>query len=252
MEYNYRQLFKGLAQFRPALSFELVGRTLEAKLDGKGSMILSFPTKKELYLLYDGINQDNPYEMVKIDDEVYVFHFEVLHQSPRRCLSIVYDAASGQITVFDARQGQCTEYPRKVERDIYFGAVKGADGTYPEGRAGFTSDLCGRAIDFTYTSDVTVRHTYIEPHLFRWKFVEAAPGDSALGATQKEYCDFVKINDHIYIFSWLEKIAGVQGWCVENLDRMYHAGGFFGIGPDDKPECYCMAAYGKPAPFDPS
>ena len=61
----------------------------------------------------------------------------------------------------------------------------------------------------------------------------------------------MKINDHIYIFSWLEKIAGVQGFCVENLDRLYHVGGFFGIGPDDLPECYTMAAYGCMAEFDP-
>ena len=251
MEYNYRKLFKGLAQYRQPLNYELVGEEICAQLDGFGELVLSVTTGQQLHVTCGEMDQDNSYECVKIDDMVYVLHFEVANQSPRKCLSIVYDKASGEITVFLAKQGHCAEYLRRVEREIYFGSVRQPDGTYPAGRAAYTEDLIGKSIDFTYTSDAIVRHTYIAPHLFKWEFLSAAEGADAVGASQKEYCDYVKINDHIYIFSWLEKIAGVQGFCVENLDRLYHVGGFFGIGPDDLPECYTMAAYGCMAEFDP-
>lgn len=252
MEYNYRSLFKGLAQYRAPLNFELVGHILEARLDDLGDFILDIKSEEILHLTLNDIDQDNKYECVKIDNYVYVFHFEIENRSPRECLSIVYDKISGEITVFLAKQGHHSEYLRKVDRQIYFGSVKQPDGTYPVGRATYTEDLIGKSIDFTYTSEATVRHTYINPHLFKWEFIAASKDADAVGAAQKEYCDYIKINDHIYIFSWLEAIAGVQGWCVENFDRLYHVGGFFGIGPDDLPECYCMAAYGRPAAFDPN
>lgn len=247
MEYNYRELFKGLAQYRSPLNYELTGQTLDIRLEGAAACRLEMKSDEVLYLDFGDIHQENKYEAFKIDDHVYFLHFEIENQSPRLCFSLVYEKEKMEATIFLARQGHCKEYLRKVDRDIYFGSVRRPDGTYPSGHAEYTEELVGKAIDFTYTSKATVRHTYCGPHEFMWEFIAA--GANAKGAGQKEYCDYVKINDHIFIFSWLEKIAGVQGLCVENLDRLYHVGGFFGIGPDDLPECYSMAAYGRPAPF---
>lgn len=248
MKFNYRELFKGLSQYRTPRNFELTGQVLDIKLDGFGNCKFDIISEECLYLDFGEIHQKNRYEAYKIDDYVYFMHFEIEGQTPRRCISMVYDKGSGQIALFFARQGHCKEYIRKVDREIYFGSVRQPDGAYPAVTIGYTTDLIGKAIDFTYTPIHTVRHTYIDTHKCKWEFVQAE--EDAVGAWQKEYCDYIRINDHIYIFSWLEKIAGVQGLCVENLERLYHVGGFFGIGPDDLPECYAMSAYGKPAPYE--
>ena len=87
MEYNYRELFKGLAQYRQPLNYELVGEEICAQLDGFGELVLSVTTGQQLHVTCGEMDQDNSYECVKIDDMVYVLHFEVANQSPRKCLT---------------------------------------------------------------------------------------------------------------------------------------------------------------------
>lgn len=236
--------FKGLCQYRAPLNYELAGQTLQFVLDGvDGRQSFAFQNKTQLVMDFMGIRQQNYYEALKIDDEVYFVHFEVENQTPRRCISFVYDAETNQITLFFAKQGHYKEYIRKVEREIYFGAVIQEDGSVPEGRACFTEDLVGESVDWSYTMRASFRHHYLDAHTFQWETVRESKGKKFRG--EKSSCDYVRVNNHIYIFSWLEIAAGVQGFCVENLDRMYHVGGFFGVGPDDLPECYLMSAFGR-------
>ena len=173
---------------------------------------------------------------MKSDNHVYLIHFEIEKAFPRKCISMVYDRDTEQVTLLHAQQGNEDGSSKAVTHKFYFGAAKKEDGTYPEGRAHYTEDLVGEAIDFTYTSDFTWRHTYLQPHLYRWQLASAGElGQSGVdkeGDWQNDYCDFIKINDPIYLFSWIEKIACTQGMCLENLDRMYHVGCFFGVGPD--------------------
>ena len=254
MEFKFREKYKNLEQYRQPLNYELVGKKLEILLDDFGTCWFDFKSEDRLDFEFGDFHQENEYEVMKSDNHVYLIHFEIEKAFPRKCISMVYDRDTEQVTLLHAQQGNEDGSSKAVTHKFYFGAAKKEDGTYPEGRAHYTEDLVGEAIDFTYTSDFTWRHTYLQPHLYRWQLASAGElGQSGVdkeGDWQNDYCDFIKINDHIYLFSWIEKIACTQGMCLENLDKMYHVGCFFGVGPDGGPENYTMSAYGKPAVYE--
>lgn len=238
---------KGFGQYSFPLCYELSNRTWKLNIKDMGEGVIKFISGKLLEINIGNVSQTNPYRAMKIDDEVYFLHFELENISPRTCLSIVCDEANGQVVILWATQGEVIENPKKVIREIYFASLRDESGVYPQITADYTDDLVGHAIDFTYSSEWTIRHTYLDRHSFRWAVVSDV--ERIRFKWQQEYCDYIKVNDHIYIFSWLEEVSGVQGLCVENLQRLYEVGGFFGIGPDGLPECYTTGAVGKEAVF---
>lgn len=100
MNFNYRELFKGLSQYRPPLNYELTGKRLTIKFSDSRVCHMDFQSENHLFIAFDDIRQGNPYEAVKIDNLVYFLHFEIEHQNPRRCISLVYDLDSSQAVLF--------------------------------------------------------------------------------------------------------------------------------------------------------
>lgn len=252
MQSCYRD-FIGLSQYRPARNFELVEKELNVFLDGVGPCRFYMRDREELEVSFGSLKAVALYDCLKPDDDVYFVHAEIQDACPRRCLSFVIDAANSSFTLCDAIQDG-----EKVSHQFYFGGVQNTDGVYSEARTGFTDDLVGISIDFAYTSEFSYRHSYLDNNRVSWETIlarKAGSSDSVmdqLGDGDIDYCRYIKINDHIYMFVWIEKKIHTQGVGVENFARLYYLGGMFGLSPDNiTPEWYTFSAYGKPAPFKP-
>lgn len=124
MKFDYRERFVGLSQYRPPLNFELVGEKLDVKLDSFGHCSFEFQNRKTLFMSLGDICQKNYYEVLKIDDQVYFLHFEVEGQTPRKCISGVYDAEIGQLTLILACQINRRRYRKNNAGSVFWSGTK--------------------------------------------------------------------------------------------------------------------------------
>ncbi|MDR1766792.1 MAG: hypothetical protein LBR77_12145 [Lachnospiraceae bacterium] len=190
------------------------------------------------------------YEALQVDDGVFLLVYVLAHTRPRRAHVVSLDLKQGLATVFFCRIGNGVS-TREVHRDIVFGYVSMFDGqpysvcpedVAPTARHSLTTDIVGAGIIWTYSPTFSIQHIYgsqwhscfVDFNTFYGGLVLASPAN------------YVKLNDHIYIYSWLEVGgAGVQGFALMNLYTMHDVGCFFGINGSSQFECYTFGAFGK-------
>ena len=171
-------------------------------------------------------------------------HHLIPEADPLRAVDLVLDMATGNATVILARLG--TQHSaRDVGRDFLFGRIKGE---FPEEGPlhCFTSDLVGRAIVWTYhDGEYEVRHIYTTNYFYTYTMQTP---DGCWVASNP--ADYIKINDHTYIFSFVEeRQPGVQDLFLMDLDKMHDVGSSFGINGKDRLVSACIGAVGQERPL---
>lgn len=232
----------GLGENRPPFSQVLIGQKLTLRYDNGVVLKYNFINLHSLIWQEDGNGEHTEYyEALDVDDGIT----QVLHTRygtvPQEAIIIVFDFNEGIITTFFSKIGN--EFsPREVHRDIVFGYIDRKGEKPPEKRHSMTKDLIGKSIIWTYGEKFTIQHMYSS----EWYSTFVDYNSFIGGLMLTSPCNYVKINDHVYIYSWVEiEAAGLQGFALMNLYEMHDVGCFFGINGNDKFECYTFGAEGK-------
>lgn len=77
-----------------------------------------------------------------------------------------------------------------------------------------TKDLVGERVQFTYSSRDVYEHIYLNDHTYVWNCISG----NEKGNADTEVCQYFKIEDGLYLFSWQEKAVPTIGFVVENFD----------------------------------
>lgn len=77
-----------------------------------------------------------------------------------------------------------------------------------------TTDLVGERILFKYSSKDIYEHIYLNENYYTWHCVKGI--EKGLCDTDK--CFYLKIEENLYWFTWLEKVVPTIGTVVEDLD----------------------------------
>ena len=232
----------GLGGNRPPLCGELIGQTITLRYDNGTALIYEFKDLNTLTWRHEGCAQANEeyYEALKPDEHVVFFEHIVEGSRPQEARMVVWDTDTRLVTTFFVRVGN--EFStREVDRDIVFGYADGG-GEAPAERQSLTEDLVGRSIIWTYSPSFTIQHIYASKWYSAFVDFNTFYGGQLLDSP----CNYVKINDHVYIYSWIEtEAAGVQGFALMNLYTMHDVGCFFGINGSGRFECYTFGATGE-------
>jgi hypothetical protein len=78
----------------------------------------------------------------------------------------------------------------------------------------FTTDLIGKRISFQYSSNDTYEHIYLNDKYYAWNCVSGIEQ----GLCDTDRCFYLKLDDNLYWFTWLEKVVPTVGTVVEDLD----------------------------------
>ncbi|MDS0525816.1 molybdenum cofactor biosynthesis F family protein [Clostridium sp. SHJSY1] len=78
----------------------------------------------------------------------------------------------------------------------------------------FTSDLIGKRILFKYSSKDTYEHIYLNENYYTWHCVSGIEK----GLCDTDRCFYLKIEENLYWFTWLERVVPTVGTVVEDLD----------------------------------
>lgn len=257
--------YEGMSQYRPPLSFELVGKRFELVMDDGYEYGLEFCSKEILkYGVLGKEAAEYAYECLKADDDTYFVNFEVTGANPRAGLSFVLDMEQSLVTQNYCTVGQNPRYPKMPKPAITFGAIRKEDGSVPALRHGYTEDLVGRSIKWSYGT-MAVVHVYSSERYYRLTIPKEAferlknenperyeELRKRNGETlYEEPGDYIKIKDGIYVFNANEEMAcrtrgqGNNLFFLMNLNRMHDVGRSFGHNGEGGPENYTYGAFGE-------
>ncbi len=272
MAENGQPTFEGLSQYCPPHCYELAGRELTVCMDSGWDYVLRFDRETVAWGKAGEEPRTDAYVCLKAEDQTYFINAEITGVTPRLGLTLILDDENDLVTVIEGRQGMNPKFPYLVEICAHFGAVLRPDGTLNDRRHGYTTDLVGRAVLWTYSPSFRIVHVYRTERYYNVTMPrsEKAPTPEQMEEARSmaesftgykdptEPALYVRIKKGIYVFAFaeqnLEKFTGpkTRGNSLAflmNLERMYDVGRSFGTNADQQPENYCFGAYGQEIPF---
>lgn len=220
---------EGISQFTPPYCFELAGESFEFVMDDGYDYFLRFIDGGTLEWNWaGGAPKREKYLCLKGDDTTYLLSFELEGASPRANHTFVIDRENDLVTRLISRIGTNPKYPYLMKTEYEFGAIRreGAEiKLYP--RHGFSDDLAGNILQWTYDSHTASVHSYYCTNYYRISY----PRDPAYSEAAKrmsdmfneiltrlpssdEPCTYIKIKEGMYLFTLTEvngeKILGAD------------------------------------------
>jgi len=269
---NGQPTFEGLSQYCPPHCYELAGRELKVCMDSGYDYVLRFERETVTWGKAGEAMRTDEYICLKAEEQTYFINAEIPGVTPRLGLTLILDDENALVTVVEARQGMNPRFPYLVEIRPHFGAVQLEGQPLNPKRHGFTTDMVGRAILWTYSPEFSIIHVYRTEHYYdvtlpaptkepteEEKASAADFAESMRGYPEpSEPCFYIRIKEGIYVFGFaeqnMEKLTGplTRGNSLTflmNLKRMTDVGRSFGTNAKQLPENYCFGAYGKEVPF---
>ena len=273
---------KSIRQYCPPRCYELAGQTFRFVVDtgeGAGTYTLNVTGKTALeWSREDGAPKQEQYECRKADDDVYLLTYNIEGKEPRENHTWVIDLGSELVTFLRCALGENPMWPLLVESHFGFGyvAVEGKEHTDIR-RHGFTNDLTGTCVRWTYGHALSTVHVYHDPHWYRIGYPksrleneETPPAIRSIRELMKEMpssdepARYVRIKEGMYLVSVTEQnmekiVAEKFGFrsdtlCfLDNWEHLYSVGRAFGtwtIDGVDQPLLMMIGKYGSPEEVD--
>jgi hypothetical protein len=92
-----------------------------------------------------------------------------------------------------------------------------------------TEELVGLRIRHRYNPKELYEHIYLSPTRYTWQCIEGAEQ----GLADTDSCHYHKIGDHLYLFTWREKLVPTVGCVLMDHDSLKTTGKIFGYADDD-------------------
>lgn len=272
MAENGQPTFEGLSQYCPPHCFELAGRELLVCMDSGYDYTVKFERETVTWGKVGEEARTDSYVCLKAEDQTYFVNAEIPGVTPRLGLTLILDDENALVTVIEGRQGMNPKFPYLVEIHAHFGAVQLEGQPLNEKRHGYTTDLIGKAVLWTYSPTFDIVHAYTSERYYNVTTLpkgtaptpEELESAKALMESFKGYKDptepalYIRIKEGIYVFAFaeqnLEKFTGpkTRGNSLAflmNFKRMYDVGRSFGTNAQQLPENYCFGAYGREIPM---
>ena len=236
---------KSIAQYRPPLSYELVGRRYNFLMDDGYDYQLSFIDEKTLEWGWKGETGKAEYLCAKGDETTFLLTYALEGRELRENHTWVIDLEQWLVTRIVSVVGENPRYPFVIKPKYEFGMIEREGvpySVYP--RHGFTSDMVGNVVQWNYGMMETV-HIYYCTDFYRITYPPENEATRTINEaveslpSSDEPTAYIKIKDGIYLFSLTEsnseKLLGDRmqlrsnTMCMlQNYRRVYQVGRTFG------------------------
>jgi hypothetical protein len=251
---------------RKPFTDKLAGKTLEIVFD-KGvdtpfstPLTLTYEFVDAHQLRYSGTDGagnvetgEASYEALEADETCIMVHHLRRNKHPLEAMTLFIDLKSTLVTAAHMRIGNRFTN-RECTRKFMFGAFRAADGSLVEKRQGYTNYLVGKTTRWYYFADTpNMNHVFVSNRLHVSCIMMPPEAAGMGGAPATEY---IKLNDTLYVFSWVEeKASGVTGIvCMDfsnasDNGRLHDCGVFFGINSSNSLQSFTYGGPGELAPM---
>ncbi len=225
-----QELSNGFSEFKLEQAQELVGNEIKLYYENGQIVTYGFLDSECLKVKYQGAG----------DDELYACVYSAV--SPRKDIYIIdfiqsYGQTQSVTTVIDLRKEIATTMmailPTKEEADIsqlvraekglpmtsvtasFLHASIGKVFTKETQKHNFTTELIGKKIQFRYSTNDVYEHIYLNDKFYTWHCTQGIE----LGLCDTDRCYYLKLEENLYWFTWLEKVVPTIGTVIEDLDE---------------------------------
>ncbi|MDR0818485.1 MAG: MoaF N-terminal domain-containing protein [Oscillospiraceae bacterium] len=250
-----------IGQYCPPLSFELAGKKFDLKMDygeNGGDYTLNFLDEKKVeWSIKGGAPKVDEYKCLKGDDYTYLVSWCVKDPADPDAPSKenhtwVIDKEQGLVTFLRCAKGENQYWPYLIESHFTFGAIREAGKTIGTKRHGFSDDVIGTCVQWTYGCELSTVHVYYNTNWYRITYPRDAV-KSDQGAAQNDQLNsllkdlpgsdepsyYIKIKEGMYLISLTEQnmeryVGDKVGFrsdtlCfLDNYNRMYDIGRGYG------------------------
>lgn len=249
---QYTHTGLGQGEFMPEYSEKLVGREFVFLMDCGCTYTYRFTAPHTLLWKKDDMEEREEYcDALELPDAPGLFLVQQYCKGsvPPTAHTIVLDCNTGLVTICIAKACMIAAEPRDISHTFCFGIARGYEDKGE--RHGFTEDLVGTAIYWTYSviRNVRIKHIYSSPGYYTYQMTN--PEGQCWMASNP--ADFLKIAEGIYVFTFLEdRQVGTQGFFLINMNTLHDVGSFFGIHAHGMECCMCAAKgeLSEPYAFD--
>ncbi len=228
--------------YRPPETDELTGKDLILRFSDGSVFHYTFLDKNTLRWSKDGGEELEEFCQIHhgtCEERIYLVNHYCKGSKPPRSHCLILDFETGLVTACISKVG-VPESAIEVHRDFLFGRI---DGPWAKDIPlhDYTTDLIGKAVYWTYVpGQLKVKHIYSMPTYYTYSMVNA---DKCWMASNP--ADYIKINDHMYVFSFMEeRQTGLMGTFLINTETLHDVGVFFGVSVGGL-SCKTLGAVGK-------
>lgn len=222
------EMADGFSEYRPPLTDKLAGKMVDLHCHDAGGPADTFTLRHDFHdggkLSWSILDRGREvgtgvadYEAFEMDEDLFYVHYLRRGMPQPEAVSFALDLRAGACTGAIGQLGLEPE-PFRARQTWFQGLVEGIGTTdIPHTR---TTELVGRRVRYRYSSDDVYDHVYLNENLFTW----VCMGGSENGQADTDQCSYWKLREDIYLFSWLEKLLGVEGMVLVNFRQLRSVG----------------------------
>ena len=226
-----------ISHFRPSFTDFFTGKSFVFHFDNGTTLRYEFKDINTLLWSQDGCPSVEEYyeALPSTVSNVYLFHHIRHDRIPFNASTIVIDMDRNLVTWVDLGIGT-EESDKNVRTQIVFGWFSEDPGV----RHSHTDEMCGVILDWKYSDDFIIRHSYVTTYSMT---SPGAPTDN-----DDEYlfrktlpATYVKIRSGLYLVSFIED-EGSEASLLIDLEKLRDVGAFFSLGHDGNFYSYTIGA----------
>lgn len=223
------ELSQGFSEFKLPQADELVGRKIILNYENGYEMIYEFLDNETIKVKYINGEVEEKisaiYTAVSPREKIYVIDF-IWSFGETKSFTTVIDLNKNIATTLIAKLPDKEEVAisqfERGDKGLPLTSVKAEfehasiDTKFSSDtvKHKFTSDLIGKRILFKYSSKDAYEHIYLNENYYTWHCVSGIEK----GLCDTDRCFYLKIEENLYWFTWLERVVPTVGTVVEDLD----------------------------------
>ena len=237
----------GFGEYKPEPTAELAGKELTFYFD-RDNLVVKYMFHDVSSLTWEvfqgprkGAADRESYEAILVDPGIYFIDL-IKRSDPEQSVNISLDLNTMRATVLVGTLVQEGKNAHRVKQEFLRAVINPPSPGKPVAFHERTTDLIGKRVMYTYSSQHRYEHIYLNDHRYTWHCL-AGPEK---GLADTEHIDYFKIADDIYLISWWEKVVPCQGVVMTNYKAMRSYGKLFGLDTETgRIINFTMASYAK-------
>ncbi len=224
------ELSNGFSEFKLETAKDLVSKTLELNFENGLKAVYKFLSEDCIEVEYLKDNEmkkySSIYSIVSPREGIYLVDF-IEHRERPYSVTTVIDlkkeiATRMQATLPTKEEADVSQLVRAKEKmpmtsvkaEFMHAAISKEFNENTEIHP-FTKELIGEKIKFRYSSNDEYEHYYLNENFYTWHCVKGIEKNLC----DTDLCYFIKLDEKLYWFTWLEKVVPTIGTVVEDLSE---------------------------------
>lgn len=225
-----QELSNGFSEFKLDQAKELISKELKLFYEDEQITTYTFLDSECLKVKYQGAGEDETYacvySAVSPRKDIYIIDFIQSYgqtQSVTTVIDLLKEIATTMVAILPTKEEADISQLVRAEKELPMTSVTAtflhasieSEFTKATQKHDYTTDLIGKTVQFRYSTNDVYEHIYLNDKFYTWHCTQGIES----GLCDTDRCYYLKIEENLYWFTWLEKVVPTIGTVVEDLEE---------------------------------